>query len=90
MNKAVIFDWSGTLSDNFYCFYYVCKNMFIELDKKPINKNEIRLNFTQPYMQFWHKYFPNLDKDKQDKLYEKYIHLAGDPKIYKHVKIIFN
>lgn len=83
MQKAFIFDWSGTLINNFHCFCRVCNIMFRELGKEPITEDEIRLNFTMPYMKFWNKYFPNLSKEKQDGLYEKYIHLVGEPELYK-------
>ncbi len=90
MNKAFIFDWSGTLSDNFSCFCKVCNNIFIELGVQPISENEIRQNFTLPYMKFWNKYLPDLSKEKQDELYEKYIHLAGEPDLHKNVSEIIN
>ncbi len=56
--------------------------MFKELGKKPISEKEIRMDFTLPYMKFWNKYFPNLSKENQDKLYKKYIHQAGEPELY--------
>ena len=55
MNKAFIFDWSGTLNDNFHCFYQVCNLIFKELNKEPISEKEIKLNHTLPYMKFWNK-----------------------------------
>ncbi len=88
MNKAFIFDWSGTLSDNFHCFYQVCTLMFQELGKQPISEKEIRLNFTLPYMKFWNKYFPDLTKEKQCSLYEKYIHQVDEPELYPKVNEI--
>ena len=86
MNKAFIFDWSGTLSDNFHCFRKACDGIFRELGRAPIPETEIKLNFTLPYMKFWNKYLPNLSKEKQCELYEKYIHLTGEAKPYKNVK----
>lgn len=87
-NKAFIFDWSGTLSDNTHLFYKVCGLIFKELGAKPISIEEIRLNFTLPYMKFWNKYFPDLTRERQCKLYEKYMHQVGEAKIYKGVKEI--
>ena len=86
MHKAFIFDWSGTLSDNFHLFCKVCALIFTELGKEPIGPDEIKLNFTLPYMKFYNKYFPDLTKEKQDALFEKYIHTVGEPEIYKNVK----
>lgn len=90
MNKSFIFDWSGTLSDNFHCFCQVCNLMFQELDSKPISEKEIRLNFTLPYMKFWNKYFPDLTKEKQCKLYEQFIHQVDEPELYKSVNETIN
>src|SRR3989339_862462 len=85
MNKAFIFDWSGTLNDNFHCFYQVCNLIFKELNKEPISEKEIKLNHTLPYMKFWNKYFPDLSREKQCELYEKYIHQVDEAEIYKNV-----
>jgi len=62
--------------------------MFQELEKKPISKEEIRLSITIPYMKFWNKYFPNLSKEKQCELYEKYIHKVDEPELHKNVKTV--
>ncbi|MFA6252850.1 MAG: HAD family hydrolase [Patescibacteria group bacterium] len=86
MNKAFIFDWSGTLSDNSHLFLEVCRRMFIELGKEPISEDEMRRNFTLPYMKFWNKYFPDLSKEKQDELNRKYMQLVGKPELYSNVK----
>jgi phosphoglycolate phosphatase len=80
--RVVIFDWSGTLSDNFHIFAEICESMFVELGRKPIPIDEIRRTFTLPYMKFWNTYFPKLTKEKQDAIYRKYIHKAGKPKIF--------
>jgi phosphoglycolate phosphatase len=90
MNKSFIFDWSGTLSDNFHCFCQVCNLIFQKLDIKTISKEEIRLNFTLPYMKFWNKYFPDLSKEEQCKLYEKYIHEVDESELYENVNEIIN
>ncbi len=89
-NKAFIFDWSGTLSDNFHLFCKVCDLIFSELGTKPISATEIRQNFTLPYMKFWNRYLPELSKEKQDDLYTKYIHKVGEPELYKNVKEIIS
>lgn len=72
MNKAIIFDWAGTLNDSFSSFCKVTDLMFNELGEEPISADEIRLNFTAQYMKFWNKYFPDLAKEKQDEMYLKY------------------
>ena len=88
MQKAVIFDWSGTLSDNFHLFSKVVSLMFEEIGHPQISDDEIRKNFTIPYMKFWNKFLPTLSKEKQEILYEKFIHQVGDPNIFPGIKEI--
>ncbi len=87
MGAAYIFDWSGTLSDNFHCFCRVCELMFAELGAEMISEDEIRMTFTTPYMKFWNLYFPKLSKKRQCELYEKFIHQAGNPELYRGVRL---
>lgn len=86
MQKAIIFDWSGTLLDSFSCFLEVCELMFKELGREMPDNNEIKKTFTSPYMKFWNHYFPNLTKERQDKLYEMFIHQVREPKTFSLVK----
>ena len=85
MHKALIFDWSGTLSDNFHLFCKVCNSIFTHLGRDPISVEEIRNNIISPYMLFWNKYFPDLTMEKQNKLFEKYTHLTGHPDLFPDV-----
>ena len=85
MDKAFIFDRSGTLSDNFHSFCQVCTIVFSELGKENISPEEIRSTFTTPYMKFRNMYFPDLTKERQDELYKKYIHQVDDAEIYPGV-----
>ncbi|KKQ27145.1 MAG: NUDIX hydrolase [Candidatus Magasanikbacteria bacterium GW2011_GWC2_37_14] len=89
-NKAFIFDWSGTLCDNFHLFCKVVDNIFPELGRETITQDEIKRNFTLPYMKFWNKYFPELSKEKQNILYEKHLQEAGTAEIYPQVTEIIN
>jgi phosphoglycolate phosphatase-like HAD superfamily hydrolase len=83
--RAVIFDWSGTLSNNVDIFVKVCELMFKELGKEPLSKKELKDNFTLPYMSFWNKYFPDLTKEKQDQLFRKYVYQFENAKLYGSV-----
>lgn len=67
--KAVIFDWSGTLVDNFPAYEKVIAEMFLKLGRQPLTTDELRNNFTLPYMKFWHRFFPDLSKEAQDELF---------------------
>ncbi len=86
MGGAFIFDWSGTLSNNFESFYAVVNLMFNELGKEPISKKELRLNFTLPYMKFWNQYFPDLSHEDEFEMYSKFIHQVKDPELYENVE----
>lgn len=85
MKKAIFFDWSGTLSDNLHCFAQVCNAIFDDFGREHISKEEIRLNFITPYMNFWNKYLPDLSKEKQCELYDKYIQNTDAPKLFEGV-----
>lgn len=89
-NKSFIFDWSGTLSDNFHIFCKICDIIFFELGRELISKDEIRMSPTSPYMKFWNKYLPNLTREEQCILFEKYSHQVGRPKLYKNAREIIN
>lgn len=80
MNKAFIFDRSGTLSDNFHGFCQVCGLMLKELGKEPISPDDIRKTFTLPYMKFRNAHVPELTKERQDELFSKHI-LTIDPSV---------
>ncbi len=85
MNKGFIFDWSGTLADNFSGFHQVCERMFKDLGGKPLTPEELRLNYVTPYMKFWNKYFPDLTKEKQDQMFANYFCQLKDPDLFPGV-----
>lgn len=85
MTKGFIFDWSGTLANNFPNFCQTCGCMFKELGREPITPDEIRLHMTSPYMKFWNKYFPDLTKEKQDRLFKTYFNQTSAPDLFASV-----
>lgn len=85
MIKNIIFDWSGTLSDDFTPVCKAIALVFKVLGHEPISQDECRREFVLPYMLFWHKYFPDLTKEKQDALYLEAIHQVEEPTIYPGV-----
>ena len=84
--KNVIFDWSGTLSDDLTPVYHASMLIFKKLGKKQISLEEYRHEFTLPYMNFWNKYFPKIKKENIDKLFSKFIYEVEKPKLYKGVE----
>lgn len=85
MNKAFIFDRSGTLNDNFHSFCQTVERVFSDLGKEPISADKIRKTFTIPYMKFRNTHIPELTKEVQDELYKKHIHAVDPAKIYAGV-----
>jgi len=91
MDKAVIFDWSGTISDNFHLFCKVVDRFHVHFGKEPISKKKIKETFTIPYMLFWNQHFPKLSKVEQDELYRKFMGEAGSPESFLGVhEILLN
>ena len=84
--KNIIFDWSGTLSDDFISVYHASMLIFKKLGRAPISVEEYKKEFTLPYMIFWNKYFPELKKEEEDRLYSESIHQVEEPTIYPGVK----
>jgi phosphoglycolate phosphatase len=85
MIKNIIFDWSGTLSDDFTSVYETCMILMEEYGAKRISLGKFKKEFTLPYMNFWHKYFPKLDKKPHDLHYSEVIKNVKHPTIYPGV-----
>ncbi len=76
MIKNIIFDWSGTLNDDFDSYVDIVNEVFRMMKyDKVMTKEEIKREFTIPYMTFWNKYFPDLTKEDQDEMFRKVVHL---------------
>lgn len=88
MIKNIIFDWSGTLNDDFTSVYDAVAIVFEKLGRKPISKNEFRKEFVLPYMNFYKKYSINLSKQEVDKLYSIAYQETVNTKLYPSVKRI--
>lgn len=90
MIKTVIFDWSGTLMDNTKEIYGVISYIFNKLGKEMISFEELRKEFTLPYMGFWNKYFPDLTIEKEQILFEEGNNLRGLTYCFSGVKETLN
>lgn len=84
----IIFDWSGTLCDNFSQFCEVCALVFKELGREPIGRDEIRRHFTIPYMTFWNRYFPSLSEEEEKRIYGKHMNTLPHAHLYDGVDVI--
>jgi phosphoglycolate phosphatase len=81
----IIFDWSGTISDDWLPVYKTCMHIFEEYDIKIISKEEFQKEFTLPYMNFWNKYLINPNKDELDIKFREQLIKEDSPSIYPGV-----
>jgi phosphoglycolate phosphatase len=90
MQKAMLFDWSGTLFDNFSSFCEVYECIRKELGGAQLTPDEIRDSFEFPYMRFWQKHFPDLQKEEQDVLFEKYMQEVSKGDLHNGVQEVLS
>lgn len=84
--KNIIFDWSGTLSDDFTPVYQASMLVFKKLGLKSISSEEYRREFILPYMLFWRKYSSDLTRERCDELFYEAIEQVSKPTLYSGVK----
>lgn len=84
--KNVIFDWSGTLSNDFDMAYDAAVLIFKKMNHKPISRDTFKREMRQPYMDFWNDYFPDLTQEKQDEMFKEATSKVKQPVIYPGVK----
>ncbi len=80
MIKNIIFDWSGTLSDD---FLPVCKATLIVLEKrgvKNVSMDKFREEFELPALNFYRRYLPNIKKEELRKEFIDAIYSIDGPK----------
>ncbi len=62
MIRNIIFDWSGTLSNDLIPVYTATMNVFRKLGLKTLSLEEYKKEFTLPYIHFYHKHKKNWKK----------------------------
>jgi phosphoglycolate phosphatase-like HAD superfamily hydrolase len=72
MFKNIIFDWGGVIKDADKSHFWIVGQMLKYLGKE-MSVEEIRKAWTEPYMSFWNKFFPDLTHEDEVKLYKKFI-----------------
>lgn len=86
MINNVIFDWSGVVSDDFAIVYEACMHTFDRFNAPRISIEKARREFEIPYMNFWHRYFPDLTKEEQDSIYVNALNQLESAQIYHGMK----
>ncbi|MBR9680548.1 MAG: HAD family hydrolase [Candidatus Altiarchaeota archaeon] len=80
----VIFDWSGTLSDDLYPVYLASLKTLKHFGwTKQMSFDEFKNRLEFPYMGFYDKLIPGHTKDEINLIYTKAIHEVDDPKPFK-------
>jgi phosphoglycolate phosphatase len=69
MIKNIIFDWSGTLSDDFVPVYLSTMVIFKKLGLKKLTPEQFRNSFVLPYMEFFRKYTPKASRKIVDETF---------------------
>lgn len=85
MIKNIIFDWSGTLSDDFVPVYLSTMEIFKKLGIRKMTLDEFRESFVLPYMEFFRKYTPKSSKKIVDETFLK-AYSAHKPKPFPGTK----
>jgi len=71
MIKNIIFDWSGTLSDDITPVYKAIMIVFEKFGVKKISLEEFRKEFELPYMNFFKKYNIGINKEEADRVFRE-------------------
>ncbi len=87
MISTIIFDWSGTLSNDFPKVYDTAMKVFDGLGLKRLTSEEYRREFVLPYMDFYRK-FTKASKEIIDNLYCESYQSLQKSKPYPEVKRI--
>ena len=75
----IIFDWSGTLSNDLPMVYEAVMRVFEHFGVKRISLDEFRLSYTLPYMVHAKKFGINVDKETLDNVFAHHFRNCGFP-----------
>lgn len=85
MIKAVIFDWSGVLSDDWEACFHTANDVLKEYGHRALSEKEFRENYELPWTNFYKNLGMEVDIVKEYKLWEKKF-----PKYYHTLKQLPN
>lgn len=79
--KNIIFDWSGVVRDAVLNQLWITNYIFQKFGVNPIDLEELRQNWEQPYMLFYEKYLPKgVTSEDESKVYMEAIYHKDCPK----------
>jgi phosphoglycolate phosphatase-like HAD superfamily hydrolase len=87
MIKAIIFDWSGVISDDLGLVHWISSKMLKELGKEPLSLADFREVFDLPYMDFYRSLGVTEKKEKLDRMFVRmFAENGGKRKAFPFVK----
>ncbi len=72
MIRNIIFDWSGTLADDFICVLAATNNLFCDFGRPEMSAAEFRAKFRLPFMEFYAEHLPEATEQHLENNYHKY------------------
>jgi phosphoglycolate phosphatase len=87
MFKNVIFDWSGVICDDTYASYQADMDMFRECGVPEITFEEFKQEWEMPFMNFLHKYIPDITFEEQHEIFKKAIVKYNQNKLYAGAEV---
>ncbi len=85
MIQNMIFDWSGTLSDDFQCTYLTNMAVFRRLGLRALSAEQFRQEFSLPYMEFYRNY-TGVSKEEIDRIFAEEFQTPPPQELYPGVK----
>jgi len=86
--KNIIFDWSGPIKNLSENHFWVVQKMFEHLGRRNISLRELKNNYEEPYMNFWHKYFPELTIEEEQRIYRNVLADKDRPESIPYKNIV--
>ncbi len=71
MINGIIFDWSGVVKDCVLDQFACVNKIFAHFGVQQITLKEFQENWRQPYMDFYHKYMPQVTREEEQEVYRR-------------------
>lgn len=82
MFKSVIFDWSGTLCDDFSHVFRANNLLFERFGIPALTEADFRREFRLPYMEFYHEYLPGVPRHAIQEAYKRCASGLGPERLF--------
>lgn len=86
MINNIVFDWSGTLSNDLPLVYATVMKVFDHFNVSRISLDEFRDSYTLPYMDHAKKFGINADKETLDNVFNQHFRSFGFPQPFQGVE----